>query len=79
MKHFVIAAVLVVIVTVLGIIALEQFDLVPKLASEEGALVDQMFNLQLYIIVFIFALIVVFTGYSVVTFCRRLIRWSQSG
>ena len=71
MKHFVIAAVLVIIVTILVIMGLEAMDLVPTLASEEGTLVDQMFRVQLWFIAFFFSLIVVLVLYSVVVFRRR--------
>lgn len=71
MKHILIASVLVVIVTVLVILGLSAADLVPQLASEEGELVDQLFQWQMYVIAFIFALIVVFVLYAVVVFRRR--------
>ncbi len=71
MKHILIASVLVVIVTVLVILGLRAADLVPQLASAEGELVDQLFEWQMYVIAFIFALIVVFVLYAVVVFRRR--------
>jgi hypothetical protein len=58
-KHIVIASVLVVIVTVLVILGLNAIDLLPNLASAEGEYVDLMFQAQIYVISFIFALIVV--------------------
>ncbi|MFC2023368.1 cytochrome c oxidase subunit II [Chloroflexota bacterium] len=71
MKHIAIASLLVVIVTALVIVGLDAMELVPPLASEEGALVDQMFALQLYVIAFFFSLILVFILYSVVVFRRK--------
>ena len=71
MKHIVIASVLVVIVTVLLILGLSAIDLVPTLASTEGAFVDQMFMVQIYIIAFIFSLIIVLMLYSAVVFRRK--------
>ena len=71
MKHIAIASLLVVIATALVIVGLNAVNLVPPLASEEGALVDQMFRLQIYIISFIFSLILVFILYSVVVFRRK--------
>lgn len=71
MKHFAIAFVLVIIVTVLVILGLSALDLVPQLASAEGEFVDQMFDVQIYIIAFIFSLIVVLMLYSVVVFRRK--------
>jgi len=70
-KHILIASVLVLIVTALVILGLRAVDLVPKLASAEGQFVDQLFQSQLYVIAFIFALILVFIGYSIVVFRRR--------
>lgn len=71
MKHFVIVSILVLIVTLLLILGLNAMELTPQLASEEGALVDQMFQWQVYVISFIFALIMVIVLYSVVVFRRK--------
>jgi cytochrome c oxidase subunit 2 len=62
---------LVIVVAALLIVGLNVLDLVPNLASEEGAFVDVMFQAQLYVIAFIFSLIVVFMLYSVVAFRRK--------
>lgn len=70
-KHFVIASILVVVVTALVILGLSAFDLVPQLASEEGAFVDDMFQAQIYVIAFIFSLIIVLMLYSVVVFRKK--------
>jgi cytochrome c oxidase subunit 2 len=53
------------------ILGLRAADLVPELASAEGALVDTLFGWQLYVIAFFFSLIVVLVLYSVVAFRRR--------
>ncbi len=71
MKHLAVASVLVVIVTLLVIVLLTSTNLLPGLASEEGAFVDEMFRAQIYVIAFIFSLIVVFILYSVVVFRQR--------
>lgn len=71
MKHLAVASVLVVVVTVLMILLLTSTNLLPGLASEEGAFVDVMFRAQIYVIAFIFSLIVVFVLYSVVVFRKR--------
>lgn len=71
MKHLVIVSVLVVLATALVILGLHAMDLTPQLASEEGALVDQMFEWQIYVISFVFALIMVIVLYSVVVFRRK--------
>jgi cytochrome c oxidase subunit 2 len=70
-KHIVIASVLVIVVTVLVILGLNAVDLVPNLASAEGEYVDLMFQAQIYVIAFIFALIIVFMLYSVFVFRRK--------
>jgi cytochrome c oxidase subunit 2 len=70
-KHIIVASVLVIVVAALMILGLNALDLVPQLASEEGAFVDQMFSLQLYIIAFVFSLIIVLMLYSVVVFRRK--------
>lgn len=71
MKHLAVASVLVVIVTLLVILLLTSTNLLPGLASEEGAFVDEMFRAQIYVIAFIFSLIVVFILYSVVVFRQK--------
>ena len=71
MRHFIIVAVLVVIVTILVSIGLQNVPLLPKLASQEGVSIDSLFRLHLQIIAFLFSLIVVFTLYSVVVFRRK--------
>lgn len=71
MRHLAVASVLVIIVTLLVILLLTSTNLLPGLASEEGAFVDQMFRAQIYVIAFIFSLIVVFVLYSVVVFRKR--------
>lgn len=71
MKHLAVASVLVVIVTLLMILLLTSTNLLPGLASEEGAFVDQMFRAQIYVIAFIFSLIVVLVLYSVVVFRQK--------
>lgn len=71
MKHLIVVAILVIIVTALVLLGLSTVDLVPELASDEGVAVDQMFTVQIYIIAFIFSLIIVFMLYSVVVFRRK--------
>ena len=71
MKHIIIVAVLVAIVTALVILGLSSIQLLPTIASAEGALIDNLFELQVIIIAFLFSLIVVFVLYSVVVFRRK--------
>lgn len=71
MKHIAAVVVLIALMTALAIIGLTRTDLMPKLASEEGIIVDQLFSLHVYLIAFLFTLIVVFMLYSVVVFRRK--------
>jgi cytochrome c oxidase subunit 2 len=71
MKHFIIVAVLIVIVTALVSFGLQHAHLLPIEASEQGAIVDSLFGLHIQVIAFLFSLIVVFTLYSVVVFRRK--------
>ncbi|HBY92387.1 MAG: cytochrome c oxidase subunit II [Ardenticatenaceae bacterium] len=71
MKHFVIVAVLVLIVTVGVSAALGSIPLLPIQASAQAVPIDHLFGLHVKVISFLFALIVVFLLYSVVVFRRR--------
>jgi len=70
-KHFIVAGVLVIVVTALLIVGLNAVNLVPNLASKEGEFVDLMFQAQIYVIAFVFSLIIVLMLYSVVVFRRK--------
>jgi cytochrome c oxidase subunit 2 len=71
MKHLAIAAVLVVVVTVLLILGLDQVQLLPEQASAQAVPIDNLFNLEFKVIAFLFALIVVLMVYSIVVFRRK--------
>jgi len=71
MKHFIVVVVLIAIVTAaVGFVLLPQ-NILPTLASEEGAYVDQLFSGYAFLIAFFFALIVVIMLYSAVVFRRK--------
>ncbi len=71
MRHFVVIVVLVGIVTAgLGFLLGPQ-NILPALASEEGAYVDQLFSVYAFVISFFFALIVIIILYSAVVFRRK--------
>jgi len=70
-KHLIVVAILVIIVTALVLLGLNSIDLVPDLASDEGVAVDQMFTVQIYIIAFLFSLIVVLMLYGAIVFRRK--------
>lgn len=71
MKHLVIAGILVLIVTTLLILGLEQVRLLPAQASVQAQTIDQLFSLEFKVIAFLFALIVVFMLYSIFVFRRK--------
>lgn len=71
MKHFVVASILVVVLTVLLILGAGQVRLLPVAASAQAQPIDQLFRLMFFAIAFLFALIVVFMLYSIVVFRRK--------
>lgn len=71
MKHIVIAAILVALVTALVTIGLDNVQFLAPIASQEGAQVDQLFGLHIRVIALLFSLILVFMLYSVVVFRRK--------
>ncbi|TLN00196.1 cytochrome c oxidase subunit II, partial [bacterium] len=71
MKHFVIVAVLVAIMTVLVDFGLRSVGLLPVEASTQAVIIDRLFNTHFSVISFLFSLIVVFLGYSLIVFRQR--------
>lgn len=71
MKHFILAAILVAVLTVLVILGLEQIDLLPEQASLQAVSIDWLFGLHFKVIAFLFALIVGFMLYSIFVFRRK--------
>jgi cytochrome c oxidase subunit 2 len=71
MKHFVVVVVLIAVVTAGIAFLLGPENILPTLASEEGAYVDQLFSMYAFVIAFFFALIVVIMLYSTVVFRRK--------
>ncbi len=70
-RHFIIAGVLVVIVTVLMDLLLKSALPMPVQASIEALTIDRMIGWHLTLIAFLFALVVVFMLYAMVVFRRR--------
>ncbi|MBE0699466.1 MAG: cytochrome c oxidase subunit II [Anaerolineaceae bacterium] len=70
MKHYVIAGVLTVILSILTFLGL-QVVVFPVAASVQAGPIDRLADLQLGMISFLFALIVVFIVYSLVVFRQR--------
>jgi cytochrome c oxidase subunit 2 len=71
MKNLIIAGILVIIVTALLILGLDQVQLLPVSASAQAEPIDRMFALEFRVIAFLFALIVVLMVYSIVVFRRK--------
>jgi len=71
MKHFVIAGILVVIVTALLIFGMQFVRILPVSAAAQAVPIDNLFHLEFNIIAFLFSLIVVMMLYSIVVFRRR--------
>jgi cytochrome c oxidase subunit II len=71
MKHFIFAAALVMVITVVGVFGLERVQLLPVAASAQAGPIDQLFGLHFRIIAFLFALIVGLMLYSIIVFRRR--------
>lgn len=71
MRHFVIVGILVIAVAVLTYFGLEAVGLLPVEASAQAIPIDWMWNWQVIAISFLFALIVVPIGYSLIVFRRR--------
>lgn len=71
MRHFVIVGILVVIFSVLTFLGLQAVGLMPVQASAQAEIVDWMFTLEIAVISFLFALIVVPLFYSLIVFRRK--------
>lgn len=71
MKHYVIAGVLTVIVTVVMYLLLQAIGFLPIAAAVQAGPVDRMIETQLWMISFLFSLITVFIGYSIVVFRQK--------
>jgi cytochrome c oxidase subunit 2 len=71
MKHFIVAGILVAVVTALLIAGLGWVKLLPDASSAQAAPIDSLFDLEFKIIAFLFALIIVFMLYSIVVFRRK--------
>jgi cytochrome c oxidase subunit 2 len=70
-RHFVIAGILVIVMAILTYVGLDAARLMPVEASTQAAEIDWMWNLEVIAISFLFALIVVPLGYSLVVFRRK--------
>jgi len=71
MKHFAIVGVLVALSTALVYWLLTNVGLLPIAASVQAKPIDDLFNLHFLMISFLFSLITVFLGYSLIVFRRK--------
>jgi cytochrome c oxidase subunit 2 len=71
MRHYIIAGLLVIGLTIAGIFILTPAHLLPVEASQQSVFVDGLFGLEFKIIAFLFALIVGLMIYSVIVFRRK--------
>lgn len=71
MKHFAIAGVLTLILTAVVDFLLSISNLLPVSASLQAKPIDRLFDIEALAISFLFSLIVVFIGYSLIVFRRK--------
>lgn len=71
MKHYIFAALLVIVLTLASIVGLDQVRLLPEQASVQAEPIDILFDIEFKIIAFLFALIVGLMIYSIIVFRRR--------
>lgn len=71
MRHYIIAGVLVIIVAIATYAGLMAIKLMPIEASAQSIPIDQLWNIEIAIICFLFALIMVPLIYSLIVFRRR--------
>ena len=63
MRHFVVVGILVIVTAVLGYVGMQAAHLMPVQASAQSVPIDNLWNVELMMISFLFALIVVPLGY----------------
>ena len=71
MRHFVVVGILIIVMSVLAYVGMQAAHLMPVQASVQAIPIDWLWNLELVTISFLFALIVVPMGYSLVVFRRK--------
>ena len=71
MKHLVVAGILVLVITALLIVGLNNVQLLPTQASAQALPIDGLFHKEFMVIAFLFSLIVVFMLYSMIVFRRK--------
>ena len=71
MRHFVVVGILVVVMTILTYLGLSSAGLMPIQASLQAVSIDQLWDLEVIVICFLFSLIVVPMAYSLIVFRRK--------
>jgi cytochrome c oxidase subunit 2 len=71
MKHFFIISILVILCTILVYTGLVSLGLLPEQASLQAVSIDELFNIHIWLISFLFSLIMVILFYSLIVFRRR--------
>lgn len=71
LKHFIIVAMLIIVSSALVYAALSAVDLLPIAAAVQAGPIDELFRLEMIAISFLFSLIVVPLGYSLVVFRQK--------
>jgi len=71
MRHFVIVGILVLVMTVLTVLGLNNAELMPVQASAQATSIDWMWDWEVVVMSFLFALIIVPMAYTMIVFRRR--------
>ena len=71
MRHFIVVSLLVILCTLLVYTGLNNIGLLPLQASLQAVSIDHLFQIHIGLISFLFSLIVVILGYSLVVFRRK--------
>lgn len=71
MRHFVVVGILIVVLTVLTYLGIAAAGLMPEAASAQAGPIDWLWNLEMMVISFLSALIIVPMVYSLVVFRRK--------
>ena len=71
MKHFIAAALVVIVLMAAGLYGYQQINLLPEQASLQGASIDKLFGIHFIAIIVLFSLIVGLMVYSILVFRRK--------
>ncbi len=71
MRHFVIVGILILVMTILTVLGLNNVGLMPVQASAQATSIDWIWDWEVVVMSFLFALIIVPMAYSMIVFRRR--------